>query len=272
MTGATGFLKRRWAGRVALLLALAAFATTPALAASGVEAPRREWTFSGIFGTFERDSLQRGWQVYKEVCHSCHGLHFIAFRNLQGIGLTAEQVEAIAGEFEVQDGPNDEGEMFMRKALPSDHIPSPFPNDQAARVANNGALPPDLSLIVEARPYGMEGFYKPTGADYVYALLLGYQDPPPEGVVLNPGMYYNEYFPGHQIGMPPIISDDIVAYADGTEATAAQITYDVVNFLTWAAEPNLEARREMGIKVMLFLIVLTALLYATKRAIWADAH
>lgn len=243
----------------------------PLHAATAVEAPRRSWSFSGMFGTFERDSLQRGWQVYREVCASCHSLQFIAFRDLKGLGLTAEQVAAIAGEFEVEDGPNDEGEMFMRKAIPADRLPRPYPNDAAARIANNGALPPDLSLIVEARPFGMETFYKPTGADYVYALLLGYRDPP-EDVTLMPGMYYNEYFPGHLIGMPPILSDGLVSYVDGTEATVAQMAHDVTTFLVWAAEPNLEERREMGVKVLLFLIVLTGFLYALKRQIWADAH
>ncbi|MCU0839682.1 MAG: cytochrome c1 [Rhodospirillales bacterium] len=243
----------------------------PALAAGGVEAPRQQWGFNGIFGTFDRGALQRGWQVYREVCASCHSLEFIAFRNLEGIGLTPEQVAAIAGEFEVQAGPNDEGEMYMRRAIPPDRLPKPFPNAAAARVANNGALPPDLSLIVEARPFGMESFYKPTGADYVYALLTGYHEPP-EGFVLGAGMYYNEYFPGHQIAMPPILNDGGVTYVDGTEATQSQQARDVVTFLTWAAEPNLEERRQMGVGVTLFLIVLTAFLYATKRKIWADAH
>jgi len=258
----------RLAGVCAALLGLAA----PAIAAGGADVPRREWSFSGIFGTFERDQLQRGWQVYSEVCASCHSLQFIAFRDLQGIGLTAEQVVAIAGGFEVKAGPNDEGEMYTRKGVPADRIPPPFANDAAARVANNGALPPDLSLIIEARPHGMDGFYKPTGADYMFALLTGYRDPPPDGFVLSPGMYYNEYFPGHQIAMPPPLTDDRVTFVDGTQATLAQQTLDVTAFLTWAAEPNLEERRQMGVSVMLFLIVLTAFLYATKRKIWADAH
>lgn len=257
------------AGACVAVLGLTAL---PAMASEGVEAPRREWSFSGIFGTFDRGSLQRGWQVYHEVCSSCHSLKFIAFRNLEKIGLTAEQVEAIAAEFEVQAGPNDEGEMYMRKAVPADRIPPPFPNEAAARVANNGALPPDLSLIVEARPFGMDTLYKPTGADYVDALLGGYRDPPPEGVTIAPGMFYNEYFPGHQIAMPPPLSDGRVEYVDGTKPTIAQMSQDIVTFLTWAAEPNLEERRSMGVKATLFLIVLTGLLYATKRKVWADAH
>jgi ubiquinol-cytochrome c reductase cytochrome c1 subunit len=151
--------------------------------------------------------------------------------------------------------------MFQRPAKAADRMPSPFANEQAARAANNGAYPPDLSLIIEAR----EG-----GADYMYALLTGYRDPAPEGVTMNPGMYYNEYFPGHQIAMPPPLMDDRVTYADGTQATLSQMSRDVATFLTWAAEPNLEQRKSLGIKVLLFLIVLTALLYALKRQIWSD--
>jgi ubiquinol-cytochrome c reductase cytochrome c1 subunit len=225
--------------------------------------PEGHWSFSGLFGTFDRAQVQRGFQVYKEVCHSCHGLQYIAFRNLQALGFTPDQVQTIAGEFEVQDGPNDEGEMFMRAARASDHVPPPFANDQAARVANNGALPPDLSLIVEARK---------GGADYMHAMLVGYREEPPEGFQMQEGMYYNEYFPGHQIAMPPPLSDGRVEYADGTEATLDQQARDVTAFLAWASEPNLEVRKRMGVSVMLFLIVFTALLYAVKRQVWSDVH
>ena len=247
------------------------FAATLAvsLGAGGAQAlevsqiPSEEWSFSGLFGTFDRAQLQRGYQVYKEVCHSCHGLQFIAFRNLEALGFTPEQVQAIAAEFEVQDGPNDEGDMFMRPARAADRVPSPFSNAQAARAANNGALPPDLSLIVEARK---------GGADYTHAVLVGYRDPPPEGFQLSEGMYYNEYFPSHQIAMPPPLSDDRVTYADGTQATLDQQSQDVTAFLAWASEPNLEDSKRMGISVLLFLIVLTGLLYALKRQIWSDVH
>jgi ubiquinol-cytochrome c reductase cytochrome c1 subunit len=225
--------------------------------------PSEEWSFAGLFGTFDRAQMQRGYQVYKEVCHSCHGLRYIAFRNLQQLGFTPDQVAAIAAEFEVQDGPNDDGDMFMRPAKAADRIPSPFPNDQAARVANNGALPPDLSLIVDARA---------GGADYILALLVGYRDPPPEGFQLSEGMYYNEYFTGHQIAMPPPLSDGRVEYADGTEATLDQQARDVTAFLAWASEPNLEERKRMGVSVLLFLIVLTGMLYALKRQVWSDVH
>lgn len=249
------------------LLALAVAAplalTTGASASTAPEPPAQEWSFSGLFGTFDRAAAQRGWQVFEEVCHACHSLKFIAFRNLEILGFTPEQVEAIAAKYEVPAGPNDEGEMFMAPAKPSDHIPSPFANDQAARFANNGALPPDLSLIVEARV---------GGPDYVYAVLTHYQDPPPEGFTLNPGMYYNQYFPGHQIGMPPPLTDDRVTFADGTKATLSQEAHDVVTFLTWAAEPNLEERKQMGMKALLFLIVLTGFLYALKRQVWSDVE
>lgn len=225
--------------------------------------PSQEWSFSGLFGTFDRAQLQRGYQVYKEVCHSCHSLQFIAFRNLEKLGFTPDQVQAIAAEFEVQDGPNDEGDMFMRPAKAADHVPPPFPNPQAARAANNGALPPDLSLIVDARKGGV---------DYVHAVLVGYRDPPPEGFQLSEGMYYNEFFPAHQIAMPPPLSDGRVEYADGTEATLDQQAKDVSAFLAWTSEPNLEERRRMGVSVLLFVLVLTGLLYALKRQIWSDVH
>jgi cytochrome c1 len=248
-----------------LVAAGAALAITAA-AASASEAPKppaQAWSFDGLFGTFDRASLQRGYQVYREVCASCHGMQLIAFRNIEEIGIPPDDIAAVAAGYEVQDGPNDEGEMFMRAARASDRFPSPFPNEQAARFANGGAYPPDLSLITKARL---------GGADYVYALLTGYQDPPPEGVTLMPGMNYNEYFPGQQIAMVAPLSDGRVEYADGTEASVPQMAKDVVSFLSWAAEPELEQRKRLGIKVMLFLIVLTAMLYALKRKIWADVH
>jgi ubiquinol-cytochrome c reductase cytochrome c1 subunit len=248
---------------VGLAAAAAISWSSSAAAAEGVALPAEEWSFNGIFGTFDRAQLQRGYQVYSEVCHACHAMKFLSFRNLEQIGFTPDQVAQIASEFEVQDGPNDEGDMFMRPAKASDKMPSPFPNEQAARFANNGAYPPDQSLIVEARK---------GGADYIYALMTGYRDPAPEGFKLNPGMYYNEYFPGHQIAMAPPLSDGRVDYTDGTEATLSQQAKDVTAFLTWIAEPNLEARKRMGVMVLLFLLVLTGMLYALKRQIWSDVH
>jgi Cytochrome c1 len=246
-----------------LAAALAAFAwTQPAAASSGApKPPTLDWSFDGLFGTFDRAQLQRGYQVYAEVCHSCHALKFMAFRNLEQIGFTPEQIVTLATQFEVQDGPNDEGEMFTRAAKAADHMPSPFPNEKAARFANNGAYPPDQSLIVEARV---------GGPDYIYGLLVGYRDPAPEGFQLQDGMYYNDYFPGHQIAMAPPLSDGRVEYADGTEATLDQQAKDITAFLTWVAEPNLEERKRLGVTVMLFLIVFTAMLYALKRHIWSD--
>lgn len=243
--------------------ALAAALWVPAAGAS-TEAPTPpavEWSFNGLFGTFDRAQLQRGYQVYAEVCHSCHALSFMAFRNLKQIGFTDDQVAQLAGQFEVQDGPNDEGDMFMRPARASDHMPSPFPNEKAARFANNGAYPPDQSLIVKARK---------GGPDYIHGILIGYRDPPPEGVTLQEGMHFNEYFPGHQIAMAPPLSDGRVDYADGTEATLDQQAKDLTAFLTWMAEPNLEERRRLGISVVLFLIVVTGMLYALKRQVWSD--
>jgi ubiquinol-cytochrome c reductase cytochrome c1 subunit len=227
------------------------------------EPPHQQWPFEGVFGTYDTAALQRGFQVYKEVCSACHAVKHLFFRNLEEIGYSDDQVKGIAAQYQVTDGPNDEGQMFQRPARPSDPIPGPFPNDQAARAANNGALPPDLSLITKAR----EG-----GADYVYAILTGFKDPP-AGFKMNEGMYYDEYFAGHQIKMPPPLTQTgQVNYADGTQATVQQQSHDVVSFLSWAAEPNLNDRHRMGFKVILFLIVATGVFYAAKRKIWSRIH
>jgi ubiquinol-cytochrome c reductase cytochrome c1 subunit len=250
-----------------LLIAAASAAlmivVSPADAAKAPDPPDHDWSFSGVFGTFDRATLQRGLQVYREVCASCHSLDLIAFRNLAGIGLGPDEIQAIAEEYEVEDGPDDEGEMFMRPAKASDRFVPPFANEQAARASNNGAYPPDLSLMTKAR----DG-----GTDYVFGLLVGYEEEPPEDVEMMEGMYYNKYFPGHQIAMGPPLFEDAVEYADGTEATLDQEAHDVVTFLAWAAQPELEERKRLGVKVMLFLIVLTAMLYAVKRKIWSDVH
>ena len=252
-----------------------------ALAADeGPALQRHDWSFYGIFGTFDRAAAQRGFQVYKDVCSNCHSLNLLAYRDLEAIGLTPAEVRAVAESVQVTDGPNDLGEMFQRAGKPSDHFKPPFPNEQAARVANNGALPPDLSLIIKAR----EG-----GPDYVYAILTGFKEPP-AGFKMTQGMNYNEAFPGHQIAMPPPLSEgvvtysdgtkasvpqmahDVVTYADGTKATVPQMAHDVVTFLAWAANPELETRHRVGVKAILFLIVLTGLFYAVKRKVWADVH
>ncbi len=224
--------------------------------------PHQQWSFNGVFGTYDRAALQRGFQVYKEVCAACHAVKHLAFRDLAEIGYSEDQVKGIAAQVQVTDGPNDSGEMFQRPGRPSDPIPGPFPNDQAARAANNGALPPDLSLITKAR----EG-----GADYVDAILTGFKDAP-AGMKMNPNMNYNEYFAGHQIAMPPPLNADQVKYADGTPASVPQMAHDVVAFLSWAAEPTLEQRHRIGFKVILFLVVATGVFYAAKRKVWSRVH
>lgn len=248
---------------LAVLGGLLAAAPGPALSAGPtVPIPDTRFSFDGIFGTYDRASAQRGFQVYKEVCSACHAMRLLSYRNLRELGLTEAQVAAIAAQFTVVDGPNDEGQMFERPARAADRFRRPFPNQQAARAANNGAYPVDLSVITKARP---------NGADYVFALLTGYQDPP-AGVTMMDGMNYNRYFPGHQIAMAAPLNPDQVEYADGTPATVEQMARDVTTFLAWAAEPELEQRRAMGVKVILFLTILGGLAYAVKRKVWADAH
>src|SRR5262245_32808559 len=221
--------------------------------------PRQQWSFDGVFGTYDRASLQRGFQVYKEVCSVCHPLKRLHVRDLTDIGYSEDEVKAIAAGYQVTDGPNDQGKMYQRPGRPSDPIPDPFPNDQAARASNNGALPPDQSLIVKAR----EG-----GPDYVYAILTGYT-PAPAGFQLPSGMYYNKYFLGHQIAMPPPLAANSVTFADGTPATIPQMAHDIVTFLNWASEPELETRHRAGFAVFFFLIVTAGILYAVKRKTWA---
>jgi ubiquinol-cytochrome c reductase cytochrome c1 subunit len=224
--------------------------------------PQQRWSFQGIFGTYDRAALQRGFQVYKEICSNCHSMNLVHYRDLQNIGFSEDQVKQIAASVQVTDGPNDAGDMFERPGKPSDPFKAPFPNDNAARAANNGALPPDLSLMAKARP---------GGPDHIYGIMTGYGEPP-AGVTIAEGMNYNKYFPGHQIAMPPPLSDGAVTYADGTKATVDQMAHDVANFLAWTAEPKLEERHLIGVKTVLFLIVLTALLYGVKRKIWAAVH
>jgi ubiquinol-cytochrome c reductase cytochrome c1 subunit len=255
--------------RIALLafataaLIATGFAATAARAAEGEPAlEHQHWSFDGLFGTFDQAAAQRGFQVYKDVCSACHSLSLVAYRNLSAIGLSEDEIKAVAAQYNVTDGPNDAGDMFERPARPSDKFVAPFANPNAARAANNGALPPDLSLIVKARK---------GGADYVYGILTGFGEPP-AGMQIAEGMHYDAAFPGHQIAMPPPLSDGTVTYADGTQATIPQEAHDVVTFLTWAAEPELDARKRMGVKTILFLIVLTGLAYAVKRKVWAEVH
>lgn len=245
-----------------LLVAAAAFAgISAAHAAEGdIVLPQEQWSWEGPFGSYDQAQLQRGLQVYTQVCSNCHSLHFVAYRDLRALGYSADAVKAYAANYQVQDGPNDQGEMFMRAARPSDHFVSPFPNDNAARAANNGALPPDLSLMVKARK---------DGANHVYGILTGFKDAP-AGFKLMDGMNYNEYFAGHQIAMPQPLYGDDVEYADGTKSTLDQEAKDVTAFLAWAAEPKLEARKSLGIQVLFFLGVLFVFVVAVKRSVWRD--
>ena len=242
-----------------------------------------DWTFAGPFGTFDKAQLQRGLKIYKEVCSACHSMNLVAFRTLEDLGYSEAQVKAFAAEYEVQDGPNGDGEMFTRKALPGDHFPSPFPNSIAAAAANNGAAPPDFSLIAKAR--GVErGFptfifdiftmYASNGPDYIHALLTGYDEQPPAGMEIAEGTHYNPFFiGGKSLAMAKPLSDGQVTYEDGSPETVEQYSRDVATFLMWAAEPHLVARKQTGFAVMIFLVLFAGLVYATKRRVWANvAH
>ena len=224
--------------------------------------PQHEWSFEGITGTVDRGALQRGYQVYREVCSGCHSMKLLYYRDLIDIGFSEDQVKAIASEFTVIDGPNDEGEMFERDARPADRFVSPYLNDNEARANNNGAYPPDLSVITKA---------KKDGANYIYNLLLGYKDPPAD-MEVGEGMYYNIYMAGNQIAMPQPIYDESVDYADGTNNSAEQLAEDLVVFLTWAAEPELEVRKNLGIKVILFFIILGFIIFLAKNRLWREVH
>jgi cytochrome c1 len=231
-------------------------------AGDGPHIKAQNWSFSGPFGTFDRGQIQRGFQVYKEVCSGCHGLRLLHFRNLGEPGgpeFSEAEVKALAAEVEVNDGPNDEGEMFDRPGKPSDAFVSPFPNENAARAANNGAYPPDLSLMAKARV---------GGPDYIYALMIGYKDAP-EKMNMAEGMSYNEAFPGHQIAMAAPLDEESVEYTDGTKPTLENHAKDVSAFLMWAAEPKLEVRHQLGFRFMIYLLLLSVLLYLAKRRIWS---
>ncbi len=220
------------------------------------------WSFKGFFGKFDRSSLQRGYQVYNEVCAACHSLNYLSYRNLSEKGgpeFSEEQVKIIASQFTVIDGPNSEGEMFERPARPSDKFVSPYPNKQASISANGGAYPPDMSVLVKARK---------GGADYIYSVLMGYQDPP-ANYELDEGVYYNTYMVGNKIKMSNPLMNDLVEYADGTPATVEQMSKDVVTFLAWTAEPHLESRHKMGFRAIVYLIIITILVYFSMKKIWS---
>ena len=231
-------------------------------AGSGGELLKVDWSFKGITGKFDRASLQRGFQVYKEVCASCHSMQYLSYRNLGEPGgpeFSEQEVKAIAASIEIEDGPDEQGEMFTRPGRPADKFKNPYPNVKASIAANGGAYPPDMSVLVKARP---------GGSNYIYSVLMGYEDPP-AGVTLDDGVYYNKYMIGNKIKMASPLSDDIVEYSDGTQATVDQMAKDVTTFLSWAAEPELEERHRTGVKVIIYLILLTTLVYLSMKKIWS---
>ena len=229
---------------------------------SGNDLPKHNWSFKGLTGTFDKSAVQRGFKVYREVCAGCHSMSLLYYRDLIDIGFSDEEVKAIAAEYTVIDGPNEEGELFERPAKPSDRFVSPFSNEQEARVSNNGSYPPDLSVITKAKKHG---------PDYIFNLLLGYMDPPVD-FELGEGMYYNQWKEGHQISMAQPLDEGYVDYDDGTENTLPQLAEDITTFLVWSAEPELEERKKLGIKVLLFFIVLGSIVFIVKNRLWREIH
>jgi ubiquinol-cytochrome c reductase cytochrome c1 subunit len=238
-----------------------------------------DWSFAGPFGTFDRGQLQRGLKVYVETCSACHSMNLVPFRSLVALGYSEDQVKTLAAEYEVEDGPNDEGDMFTRAAIPADYFPSPFPNDAAAAASNNGAVPPDFSLLAKAR-YAERGFpqfvfdiftgYNESGPNYIYSLLTGYQEAP-AGVEVPENAHFNPYFlAGSALAMAPPLSDGQITYDDGSPETLDQYSKDVAAFMMWAAEPHMEERKRTGFMVMVFLLIFSSLMYLTKKAIYAN--
>jgi ubiquinol-cytochrome c reductase cytochrome c1 subunit len=251
--------------RSLLLLAaglIAGLLSSPAVAEEETPMPNMGWSFDRLFGTFDLGSAQRGFQIYANVCANCHSLQYLHYRDLSGIGLEAEQIKAIAAGVTVPVGLDDQGAPKDGPATPANQFKSPFANEKAARAANNGALPPDLSLIVNAR----EG-----GPNYIYGLLTGFAEAPSD-FKMQDGMYYNKMYPGHQIAMPQPLQDATVEYADGTANSLSQEAIDVVTFLSWAANPEMVERKQMGVRAILFLVVMTGLTYSVKRKIWSAIH
>jgi len=246
---------------LALILSLL-FIQSQSISAETPKLLNTDWTFKGLFGTYDRASLQRGYQVYTEVCAACHSIQYLSYRNLAEQGgpeFTEDEAKAIAANFEVLDGPNSEGEMFTRPAKLSDKFVMPYQNIEAAKAANGGAYPPDMSVLAKARK---------GGADYIYSLLLGYEDPPTD-VKLDDGVYYNKFMYGNKIKMSAPLSDGLIEYNDGTEASTEQMAKDVTTFLMWSAEPHLETRHKTGFRVIVYLIILSILVYLTMKKIWS---
>ena len=248
--------------KIFILLLSIFFSGSSIAADTNTELLKVDWSFKGVTGKFDRSSLQRGYQVYKEVCASCHSMRLLSYRNLGEKGgpeFSITEVKDIASSFEVTDGPDSQGEMFTRPGRPSDRFVSMYPNVEAATAANGGAYPPDMSVLVKSRK---------GGADYIYSVLMGY-DEPPANLKLDDGVYYNKYMDGNKIKMAKPLMEGIITYSDGTNATEDQMAKDVTAFLTWAAEPHLEARHKMGFKVIIFLIILTLLVYFSMKRIWS---
>jgi ubiquinol-cytochrome c reductase cytochrome c1 subunit len=244
---------------IIILLSLNSYS---AFSAEKVEYLKTDWSFKGLFGKFDRASLQRGYQVYTEVCAACHSMKYLSYRNLSEKGgpeFSVAQAKAIAASFEVTDGPNSDGEMFTRPGKLSDKFVMPYENVKAAEAANGGAYPPDMSVLVKARGGGV---------DYIYSLLQGYEEAP-SGMTLDDGVHYNKYMYGNKIKMSAPLSDGIIEYSDGTNASVQQMSKDVTTFLMWAAEPSLEARHQMGFKAIVYLIILTILVYFSMKRIWS---
>ncbi len=248
--------------RISLLIVFIVGSQLNSNAAEKAEYLKTDWSFKGPFGKFDRAALQRGYQVYTEVCSSCHSMKYLSYRNLVQSGgpeFSEAQAKAIAASFEVKDGPNADGEMFMRPGRLSDKFVMPYENEKAAQAANGGAYPPDMTVLVKARGGGV---------DYIYSLLQGYEDPP-AGITLDDGVYYNKYMYGNKIKMSNQLSDGLVEYSDGTNATVEQMAKDVTTFLMWTAEPHLETRHRMGFKAIVYLIILTVLVYFSMKKIWS---
>ena len=248
--------------RIGVMLLVGVISSSAWGAGGDVTLKTRDWSFSGPFGTFDKAAMQRGFQVYNEVCAGCHSMKLIAFRNFADLGYNEAEIKALAAQYEVQDGPNDDGEMFMRPAIPADRMPSPYANDNAARAGNNGALPPDLSLIAKARP---------NGPNYLYSLLSSYENAPNDKEVPD-GMYYNAAYPGHLIAMPQPLYGDDVEYSDGAATSIEALSADLTQFLMWAAEPKMEVRKRIGVAAVFFLSIFVIFSYIAKRRIWADVH
>lgn len=245
--------------KIILVISLSVM-TNIVMASSHLPPKKQSWSFEGIFGYFDKTAIQRGFKVYKEVCQTCHSLKYLSYRDLTKVGFSTEEAKAIASEYQVDDKPNDEGTVTKKSAEIYDMFVPAYPNEQAARSANNGALPPDLSLIIKSRS---------DGANYLYSILTGYHAAP-QDFRLEPGMYYNPYFTNSQITMPPPLSDGLVTYDNGESPNIEQMSKDVVHFLHWAAEPEMEQRKLMGIKVLLYLVAFTVIFYLATKRIWKN--